>query len=122
MKLNSQLPRLTGAVPMATISDRSLFEAALMFPRDTASFKTIDGVDAAKIEKYGHEFLKITSKYGEIAEQIMNSASDKQPEKEQAAEATTTKSKYFSGKKNQNSSSSSSSAAQNKKRLSSMRL
>ncbi|KAJ3092560.1 ATP-dependent DNA helicase sgs1 [Physocladia obscura] len=75
-----------GAIPLPSFDDRVLTELSRVLPQSSTEFKLIPGVDAAKFDKFGRDFLQITRNYADSLEVLRASLTNGE-----------TSSKYFVG-------------------------
>ena len=64
-RLRKELADGAGLPPYVVFSDRSLVEMAAFFPQSPESFLEINGIGAAKLEKYGKIFMAVIAAYCE---------------------------------------------------------
>ncbi len=61
--LRKQIADEQGIPPYLVFSDRSLHDMAAIFPRTSEAMLTVSGVGEVKLERYGHQFLRLIDRF-----------------------------------------------------------
>jgi ATP-dependent DNA helicase RecQ len=61
--LCKQIAQEQGIPPYLVFSDRSLHEMATIFPRTDDAMLSVSGIGEVKLQRYGHQFLRIIDRY-----------------------------------------------------------
>jgi ATP-dependent DNA helicase RecQ len=61
--LRKQIADEQGIPPYLVFSDRTLHDMAAIYPRTAEAMLTVSGVGEVKLERYGHQFLRLIDRY-----------------------------------------------------------